>query len=175
MTLTTSLVLDIVLVGLLVYWFLMGLRKGLILSLCGLIAVLLGLAGGWYLATTQAAFLAAQWNDFFVQHLSAEAALPATRAILFLGGFVVVQMLWTAICHILDLVAKLPGLNFINKFLGGILGLAGGILILLVARWALVDLLGWIPPEVAAESRVLPYLDLLTQMDWKSKLALPFF
>ena len=47
MTLTTSLVLDIVLVGLLVYWFLMGLRKGLLLSLCGLIAVLLGLVGGW--------------------------------------------------------------------------------------------------------------------------------
>lgn len=174
MTLTTSLVLDIVLVGLLVYWFLMGLRKGLILSLCGLIAVLLGLVGGWYLATTQAAPLAAQWESFFAEYLTAEAALPATRAILFLGGFVVVQMVWTALCHILDLVAKLPGLNFINKFLGGVLGLVMGILILLVAQWALVDLLGWIPPEVAAQSRVLPWLDILTQLELRSRLALPF-
>ena len=168
MTLTTSLVLDIALVGLLVYWFLMGLRKGLILSLCGLIAVLLGLVGGWYLATTQAGALATQWESFFLQYLTAEAALPATRAILFWGGFVVVQMVWTALCHILDLVAKLPGLNFINKFLGGVLGLVMGFLILLVAQWALVDLLGWIPKEVAAQSRVLPWLDL------RSQLSLPF-
>ena len=174
MTLTTSLVLDIVLVGLLVYWFLMGLRKGLILSLCGLIAVLLGLVGGWYLATTQAASLAAQWEPFYVQYLTAEAALPATRAVLFLGGFVVVQMVWTALCHILDLVSKLPGLNFLNKFLGGLLGLVKGILILLVAQWALVDLLGWIPMEVAAQSRILPWLDILTQPDLWSQLALPF-
>ncbi|MBR2490100.1 MAG: CvpA family protein [Ruminiclostridium sp.] len=174
MTLTTSLVLDIVLVGLLVYWFLMGLRKGLILSLCGLIAVLLGLAGGWYLATTQAAPLAAQWEPFFTRYLTAEAALPATRALLFLGGFVVVQMIWTALCHILDLVAKLPGLNVLNKSFGGILGLVKGILILLVAQWALVDLLGWIPAEVASQSRVLLYLDLLTQVDIRGILALPF-
>ena len=164
MTLTTSLVLDIVLLGLLVYWFVMGLRKGLILSLCGLIAVLLGLIGGWYLATTQAAALAAEWEPFFAQHLTAEVALPATRALLFLGGFVVVQVVWTALCHILNLVAKLPGLNLINKLLGGVLGLVKGVLILLVAQWALVDLLGWIPPEVADQSRVLPWLDILTQL-----------
>lgn len=174
MTLTTSLVLDIVLVGLLVYWFAMGVRKGLILSLCGLLVVLLGLIGGWYLAMTQAIPLADQWKDFFAQYLTPEAALPATRAVLFLAGFVVVQMIWTALCHILNLVAKLPGLNFLNKVLGGVLGLVKGILILLVAQWALVDLLCWIPAEVAAESRILPWLDLLTQMDVRSKLALPF-
>ncbi|MBQ2926274.1 MAG: CvpA family protein [Ruminiclostridium sp.] len=164
MTLTTSLVLDIVLLGLLSYWFIMGLRRGLILSLCGLAAVLLGLVGGWYLATTQAALLAAEWAPFFAQYLTPEAALPATRAILFLAGFVVIQMIWTALCHILNLVAKLPGLNLINKILGGVLGFAKGILILLVAQWALVDLLGWIPMEVAAESRVLPWLGILTQL-----------
>ena len=164
MTLTTSLVLAIVLLGLLMSWFIMGLRRGLILSLCGLAAVLLGLVGGWYLATAQAGPLAAEWAPFFAKHLTPEAALPATRAILFLAGFVVIQMIWTALCHILNLVAKLPGLNLINKILGGVLGFAKGILILLVAQWALVDLLGWIPPEVAAESRVLPWLDILTQL-----------
>lgn len=161
MTLTTSLFLDIVLLGLLVYWFVMGLRRGLILSLCGLLAVLVGLAGGWYLATTQAAPLALAWEPFFAQHLTAEAALPGARAVLFLVGFLVVQMVWTALCHILNLVAKLPGLHFLNKALGGLLGLVKGALILLVARWALCDLLGWIPTEVAAQSRVLPWLTAL--------------
>lgn len=164
MTLTTSLLLDIALLGLLVYWFVMGIRRGLILSLCGLAAVLLGLVGGWYLAVTQAPALAVQWEPFFAQHLTPEIAFSATRAILFLAGFVVIQVVWTALCHILDLVAKLPGLHFLNKALGGVLGLAKGVLILLVAQWALCDLLGWIPPEVAAESRILPWLDILTQL-----------
>lgn len=169
MTLTTSLFLDIVLLGLLVYWFVMGLRRGLILSLCGLLAVLVGLAGGWYLATTQAAPLALTWESFFAQHLTVEAALPATRAILFLVGFLVIQMVWTALCHILNLVAKLPGLHLLNKFLGGLLGLAKGILILLVAQWALADLLAWIPVEVADQSRILPYLERLTQLVYPAK------
>lgn len=169
MTLTTSLFLDIVLLGLLVYWFVMGLRRGLILSLCGLLAVLVGLAGGWYLATTQAAPLALEWEPFFAQHLTAEAALPGARAVLFLVGFLGVQMVWTALCHILNLVAKLPGLHLLNKALGGLLGLVKGVLILLVAQWALVDLLAWIPVEVADQSRILPYLERLTQLVYPAK------
>ena len=51
MVTTVSLLLDLVLLGLLVYFFVMGVRRGLILSLCSLLAVLLALLGGWYLAT----------------------------------------------------------------------------------------------------------------------------
>ena len=51
MTLTTSLVLDIVLLGLLIYWFIMGVRRGLILSLCGLLAVLLAFFALWLAVT----------------------------------------------------------------------------------------------------------------------------
>ena len=38
------------------------------------------------------------------------------------------------------------------------LGLVKGIAILMVARWALCDLLQWVPADVAAESYVLPWL-----------------
>ena len=41
---------------------------------------------------------------------------------------------------------------------GGLLGLLKGIAILMVARWALCDLLQWVPADVAAESYVLPWL-----------------
>ena len=38
------------------------------------------------------------------------------------------------------------------------MGLLKGIAILMVARWALCDLLQWVPADVAAESYVLPWL-----------------
>ena len=44
------LLLDLVILGLLIYWCIMGFRRGLILSLCSLLAVVVALAGGWYLA-----------------------------------------------------------------------------------------------------------------------------
>ena len=73
-----------------------------------------------------------------------------------------------------ELGAALGYLAMVIGILVGVLGLVMGILILLVAQWALVDLLGWIPPEVAAQSRVLPWLDILTQLELRSRLALPF-
>ena len=58
-------------------------------------------------------------------------------SLLFLAGFLVVQIVWVTLCHALNLVAKLPGLHLLNKILGGLLGLVKGIAILMVARWAL--------------------------------------
>lgn len=50
MTLTASLLLDIVILLLLVLFFVQGIRRGFILTLCSLLAVFLALAGGWFLA-----------------------------------------------------------------------------------------------------------------------------
>ncbi len=80
------------------------------------------------------------------------------RSLLFLAGFFGVLILWLILCHTLNLVAKLPGLHLLNKLLGGLLGLIKGLLLLMVARWILCDLLGWIPASIAAESRLLPLL-----------------
>lgn len=160
MTLTASLLLDLVLLVLLVYWFAMGMRRGLILTLCSLLSVVLGLVGGWYLAVHGCQPLQEQLAPLFTGHLDAASALAA-KAILFLVGFVGVQLVWKLLCHALNLVAKLPVLHFLNKALGGLLGLVKGILILLVAQWVLCDLLVWIPPEVAAQSRVLALLNTL--------------
>ena len=45
------------------------------------------------------------------------------KAILFLIGFFGVLLVWNLLCHGLNLVAKLPGLHFLNKLLGGVFGL----------------------------------------------------
>ena len=51
MELTVSLLLDLVILGLLLYCLIQGLRRGFILTLCSLLAVLLAIIGGCYLAT----------------------------------------------------------------------------------------------------------------------------
>ena len=90
--------------------------------------------------------------------LAAAAAGLLARSLLFLAGFFGVLILWLILCHTLNLVAKLPGLHLLNNLLGGLLGLIKGLLLLMVARWILCDLLGWIPASIAAESRLLPLL-----------------
>lgn len=227
MTVTASLILDLVLLVLLACCVISGFRRGLILTLCSLLAVVLALAGGWYLAThwsqplqeklepvLLASFLSSEQEeaapetpapgqtpedpaasdqetqpsglmDRFSQAiqeelaqgaetaqtaaltaLAASAAALLAKSILFLVGFLVVLAVWWILCHALNLVAKLPGLHFLNKALGGLLGLVKGILLLTVARWALCDLLGWIPAQVAAESQVLSLLETLSLFSW---------
>ena len=211
MELTVSRLLDLVILGLLLYCLIQGLRRGFILTLCSLLAVLLAFLGGWYLATHAAqpleeklepvilhAMLAQEESEAadspeqtdlpsqseqanpsenglfhrFPQslqdqltqttedrkQLAAAAAGLLARSLLFLAGFFGVLILWLILCHTLNLVAKLPGLNLLNKLLGGLLGLIKGLLLLMVARWILCDLLGWIPASIAAESRLLPLL-----------------
>ena len=159
MTLTASLMLDLVILLLLLACFFTGLRRGLILSICDLLAVVLGLLGGWYLSGSPA--LMAELEPVFSQHLTPALGALAAKAVLFLVGFLLVLLVWKLLCNALNLVAKLPVLHGLNKALGGVLGLIKGWLILLVARWILCDVLGWIPPEVAAESRLLVFLSTL--------------
>jgi uncharacterized membrane protein required for colicin V production len=192
----------------LVYSVVMGARRGFILTLCSLLAVVLALAGGWYAANHWSQPLQETLEPVLAQKLtdqmttnqtltadddssallgnysqaiqeqitsSAQNIQTATanqlaeslsgllaKSILFLVGFVVVLVVWHLLCRVLNLVARLPGLRTLNKGLGGIMGLIRGILLLMVARWALCDLLGWIPASVIEESRVLPMLSSLS-------------
>ncbi len=203
-----SLLLDLVLLGLLVFSFVMGVRRGFLLSLCSLLAVLVALLGGWYLAahwsqpleerlepviletltqreaeeeTTsplpdnlpqalqdQAAQTAQDWKNATLAQAAAFLAGAAAKVILFLAGFFVVLLLWNLLFHALNLVAKLPGLHGLNKFFGGALGLVKGLLLLMLARWLLCDLLGWIPADVTRDSillSLLPSLDLFDLLE----------
>lgn len=162
MTMTASLLLDLVILLLFFACFFSGLRRGLILSICDLLAVILGLLGGWYLSGSPG--LLAELTPVFSQHLPSAAGALAAKAVLFLVGFLLVLLAWKLLCNALNLVAKLPGLHSLNKVLGGVLGLIKGWLILLVARWILCDFLGWIPPAVAAESRLLTFLATLPSL-----------
>lgn len=231
MTLTASLLLDLVILALLVYCFMMGMRRGLVLMICSLLSVILAFAGGRYLADNFSAPLQEKLEPVIVETIltreadaaqksgltdPAESSAPtnvlglpeqfslavqeqltqsakdihqtavqktasaiaatASRSILFLLGFTIIPFLWKIVSRALNLMAKLPGLHFLNKVLGGMLGLITGILILMVARWALCDLLGWIPAQVIAESRLLPLLaSPLSIFSWIGTLTAPSF
>ena len=203
MTVTASLLLDLVVLLFLILFFVQGVRRGFILTLCSLLAVFLALAGGWFLVHQYSEPLQEKLEPVILEHFApdqdeldsqasgADPSLPeavqeqlgeaaysmqmavitqqckvmsalAAKAILFLGGFVAVLLIWIALCHALDLVARLPGLHFVNRVLGGILGLIKGLLLLMVLRWALCDLLNLIPETVQQESCLLPVLDYLT-------------
>ena len=94
---------------------------------------------------------------FMVQQAKAIAALAA-KVLLFLAGFIGVLVIWLVLCRALDLVARLPGLHFLNKAMGAVLGLVKGLILLMVLRWLLCDALHVIPAEIAEESYVLSFL-----------------
>lgn len=202
MSLTLSLLLDLAILIILLCCVISGVRRGFVLTLCSLIAVLVALSGGWYLSVHYSYLLEEKlepvltekllssqdtdpaqtggqdagsllesypqpirerisqqvegFRDATVQEIAASLASLLSRSICFLLGFVCILLLWNLLSHALNLVAKLPVLRQLNHLLGGVAGLLKGILILMVARWALCDLLGWIPAQVAQESYLLP-------------------
>lgn len=95
---------------------------------------------------------------------AAEDAVPAvvayvaeqlTRLVLFPIFFLLLMLVWTALSHMLDLAFHLPGLNFLNRTAGLLLGLARGVLLVFILCWLLKD--SFLSPEVISGSFLLPY------------------
>ena len=54
----------------------------------------------------------------------------------------------------------------LGALLGGVFGLVKGILVLIIVRWVLCDLLGWIPTDVAESSILLSLLSSIDLFSW---------
>lgn len=92
------------------------------------------------------------------QSLADYAARELARSALFLLFFFLILIAWFLLSHALDLVAKLPVLNTVNRVGGGIIGAVKGLLILCVCAWILYSVTGLIPDEMAEGSLLLPFL-----------------
>ena len=77
---------------------------------------------------------------------AAAIAQSAAYLILFLLGFALILIAWKLISHALDLVARLPGLHFLNKTCGALFGLVQACVLLFVAAW-LLQFFGHVLPE----------------------------
>lgn len=86
--------------------------------------------------------------------VAAAIAQSAAYLILFLLGFFLILLAWRLLSRALDLVARLPGLHFLNKTGGALFGLVQGCIILFVAAW-LLQFFGQVLPRELVEQTVL--------------------
>ena len=86
--------------------------------------------------------------------VAAAIAQSAAYLILFLLGLFLSLVGWRLLSRALDLVARLPGLHFLNKTGGALFGLVQGCIILFVAAW-LLQFFGQMLPRELVEQTVL--------------------
>lgn len=82
-------------------------------------------------------------------------AVQIARNVIFTVSFVLILIGWFFLSRALDLVAKLPVLNSVNRWGGGIIGLCKGALIVFAAVWLLKG--SYIPAEAPEETFLLKF------------------
>lgn len=220
---SSSLVLDLGIAVILLFFLVRGMQVGFVRALCSLLALFVAFFGALFLsrmltppatqllaphvlpaiiqrledsptpppetAITSADALSLlqniglpeSWNDMLAKQSAADSdatsgSSPAQllasyllriilSAALFILCFFLILLLWRLLSNSLDLVARLPVLNFCNHILGGVLGLLKALLALFLLRWLLIDLLGLISPALLEQTHaarllgeLLPYL-----------------
>lgn len=225
----TYLLVDLLVVAVLVICALRGAAKGLVLSLCGLLAVAVAFLGASFASRAlspmvaqaleprfaaaieeklEAEIHAAQNGDTpastgdlplqdalnalkemgFYEGLidtidravedgmldvaaGAAAAVAASIAqsvasfLIFLVVFLLLLIIWAALSHSLDLVARLPGLHFLNKTGGAVIGVVKGCALLFVAVWLMQYLGHIIPEEAVGRTHLLRYFLLFNPLE----------
>ena len=78
-----------------------------------------------------------------------------SRILLFFLSFAAIVVAWWFLSHALDLAFHLPGLNFLNRTGGLVIGFGQGIVLCFILCWLLRD--SYITPGMAEESFFLPY------------------
>ncbi len=215
----TYLIYDAVILILLLFFFLRGRKKGLILTLCGLASIFVALFGARmasdYFAPTVADLLAPRFSPVIEEQLDhgleeklnemlasgeetgnllvdlltklgfyddvsaaiqnavsgqtaqtitdvalslAHAAAEVVAGVLvFVVAFLAIMVLWFFLSHALDLAARLPVINGLNRTLGGLFGLLEGMLLLFLIAWVLRLLGGVIPQETVEQTTLLHF------------------
>ena len=123
-----------------------------IVSVMGEYDLLKGLAAGVAQAVEQGAV------DMTLDAAHAVAVFLAeqlTRLIMFPLFFLLIMLVWTILSRILDLAFHLPGLSFLNRTAGLLLGFARGVLLAYGMCWLLKD--SYLPQSVIDGGLLLPY------------------
>ena len=89
--------------------------------------------------------------------VAAAIAQSAAYLILFLVGFAVILLAWKLLSRALDLVARLPGLHFLNKTGGAVFGLIQACILLFIAAWLLQFFGQALPRELVDQTVLLKF------------------
>lgn len=85
------------------------------------------------------------------------AAVQIAHGVIFALGFVILLLVWFLLSHALVLVARLPGLNSLNKLGGGAIGFLKGCIVLFILAW-LCRVCGWqLPADVVEKTHLLRF------------------
>lgn len=100
--------------------------------------------------------------DSLVESLSSSLSAKLAHSIasigLFAVAFLVILILWHLLGRTLDLVARLPGLHFLNKAGGFVFGAFRGAILLFVCLWIIRWLWsGLIPGEAVEQTKLLRF------------------
>lgn len=96
---------------------------------------------------------------------AADVAVSLARAVaevvagvlVFVVAFLLITVVWFLLSRALDLAARLPILNGLNRTLGGLFGLLQGMLLLFLIAWVLRLMGGVIPQETVAQTTLLKF------------------
>ena len=89
--------------------------------------------------------------------VAAAIAQSVAYTVIFTVAFALILIAWKVFSHAVDLVAKLPGLNFLNKTGGAAMGLLKGVLILFLAAWLIQYSGKLIPEETVQQTHLLKF------------------
>ncbi|MBE6973000.1 MAG: hypothetical protein E7440_03855 [Ruminococcaceae bacterium] len=215
----TYLIYDAVILVLLLFFFLRGRKKGLVLTLCGLATIFIALFGARmasdFFAPTIADLLAPRFSPVIEEQLDngleeklnemlasgeeggnllvdlltkfglyddvssaiqnavsgqtaqtiTDVAISLSHAVaevvagvlVFVVAFLAIIVLWFFLSHALDLAARLPVINGLNRTLGGLFGLLEGMLLLFLIAWVMRLLGGVIPEEAVNQTTLLNF------------------
>ncbi|MBP1736735.1 MAG: hypothetical protein H6Q60_616 [Oscillospiraceae bacterium] len=219
---------DAVIIAVLAVFILSGMRRGLILSLCGLLAVIVAFIGANFISTLLTPTVADSispmvqtaveqqlgdipldsvitedsLNDMessflvklilqadqtlnlfdqakemlvsqFAQQVADTIATWIAHITLFIVSFFLLLVVWTLVSRALNLVAKLPGLHFFNKLLGGVFGGLKGVVLLFAVAWVLRYLWNVIPEDAIENAPLLHLLMTVDPLSLASSFSLP--
>lgn len=112
--------IDIIFLIIVLFLTVVGLRKGLVRSVGGIIAIILGFYG--------ASIFYPQFS-IWLQGLTSIFSVTIANILSFILLFILINRLLMILVYILDKVFSVPIIGFVNKLLGGLFGFLGGLLI----------------------------------------------
>ena len=89
-------------------------------------------------------------------------ATQVSRIVIFFIAFVLILVLWYFISHALDLAFRLPVLSAINRWLGAVIGLLKGGLLLFILCWLFQG--SFLSPEVVRNTCLLRFFCMTTPL-----------
>ena len=89
--------------------------------------------------------------------VAAAISQSVAYSVIFTMAFALILIAWKVFSHAVDLVAKLPGLNFLNKTGGAAMGLIKGVLILFLVAWLIQYSGKLIPEETVQQTHLLKF------------------